>query len=166
MYVLDHNRQLLLIREMTQLRKDNQTWEVYYHNPSTNVMWKSYFPKATAENKGPKILRTEPVPEVLEKRLENCLVEDVPENAIGLGIELSTEPKKWEQVVEVVEQNYRQYHRQQLPRFLKSLKIEEYHSLFREINYNLEESSFTEKHFKDLASRSRKIRLKRFFIIF
>lgn len=166
MYVLDHDRQLLLIREMTQLRKDNQSWEVYYHHPTTNVMWKSYFPKATSKDKGPKILRTEPVPEVLETRIENCLVERVPENAIGLGIELSTEPQKWEQVINIVEKNYREYHRKQLPLFLNHLKVEDFETLFEEIDYNLEDSAFSKAHFEDLAARSRTIRLKRFFVFF
>jgi hypothetical protein len=163
MYILDTDRQISLIREMTQLRKDTQSWEVYYHHPSTNAMWKSYFPKATGNNRGPKVLRTEPVPNILEKRLENCLVEDVPENAIGLGIELSARPERWKQIMDIVAQNYHRYHRSQLPLFLKNLCIESYKPLFKEIDYKPEANNIPIESFDLLARRSKKIRLKRFW---
>ncbi|MDZ7717006.1 MAG: hypothetical protein U5J95_12405 [Balneolaceae bacterium] len=134
MYVLDYDRQLTLIREMTQLRKDSDDWVVYYHHPSTNEMWKSYFPKATKEQKGPKILRTEPVPEKLEDRLDECLKSNSEENAIGLGIELSVEPQKWEQVISLIEKEYRSYNRKQLSKFLEYLCVESYKELFEEID--------------------------------
>src|SRR5699024_7892376 len=114
MYVLDHNQQITLIREMIQLRKDSEKWEAYYHHPTTNVMWKSYFPKANDRNRGPKVLRTEPVPEQLEEWLDNCLIDAGLEDAQGLGIELSVNPQIWAQLMEIIEANYRQYNRKQL----------------------------------------------------
>ena len=163
MYVLDRDQQVSLIGEMTQLRKDPQKWEVYYHHPSTNAMWKSYFPRATAEERGPKILRTEPVPEQLEERMDNCLIEEETQNAIGLGIELSTIPDQWPQVLAILEENYRRYHRSQVPVFLEHLGIEAYEPLFAQINYNLEASDLSKSDFHDLAYRSRKLRFKRFW---
>lgn len=163
MYVLDRDRQNSLIEEMTQLRRDTKTWEVYYHHPSTNAMWKSYFPRSTENDRGPKILRTEPVPDRLEERLQNCLVEENPENAIGLGIELSTSPGQWEDVMDILEENYRRYHRRQLPRFLKHLKIEEYEKLFDEIGHDLQQSPMGKDTFDELARRSKKLRFKRFW---
>jgi hypothetical protein len=163
MYVLDHKRQLSLIGEMTQLRRDSNTWEVYYHHPTTNIMWKSYFPKATENDRGPKVLRTEPVPDQLDERLQNCLIEEEAENAIGLGIELSAAPGKWTQIMDILEQRYRTYHRKQLPLFLKTLKVEDYESLFQEIKYGLGDIAATNSDFDDLAKRSKKIRFKRFW---
>jgi hypothetical protein len=163
MYILDTDRQTSMIREMTQLRKDTRSWEVYYHHPSTNAMWKSYFPKATGNDRGPKVLRTEPVPDLLEKRLENCLVEDIPENAIGLGIELSATPEKWEQVMDIVAQNYHRYNRRQLFLFLKNIGIENYKTLFKEIDYDAEASNISIESFDLLARQSKKIRFKRFW---
>lgn len=163
MYVLDHNRQISLIREMTQLRKDSESWEVYYHQPSTNAMWKSYFPKANDEHRGPKILRTEPVPDRLEDRLDNCLKEPIPENAIGLAIELSARPQQWESIITVLDDNYRRYDRKQLSLFLKNLGVEDYKKTLDELNVSLQEVELTENNFKKLARRSKIIRFKRFW---
>lgn len=161
MYVLDHNRQISLIREMTQLRKDSESWEVYYHHPSTNAMWKSYFPKASGEHRGPKILRTEPVPDSLEDRLDECLKEPAPENAVGLAIELSARPQQWESIIKLLEGNYREYHRKQLPLFLKNLGVENYHEALDEISPGLQDLDLTEKELKKLARGSKMIRFKR-----
>lgn len=163
MYVLDYDRQLSLIREMTQLRKDSDDWVVYYHHPSTNEMWKSYFPKATKEQKGPKILRTEPVPEKLEDRLDECLKSSIEENAIGLGIELSVEPQKWEQIISLIEKEYRSYNRKQLSKFLDYLCVESYEELFEEIDHVPADYDLTQDDLKDLAWRSKVVRFKRFW---
>jgi len=165
MYIIDQQRQQALIAEMTQLRKDNQSWEVYYHNPATNVMWKSFFPKATSASRGPKILRTEPVPHELEKRLDDCLVHDNADDAIGLAIELSVEPEKWEQIIDIAAHNYRRYNRKQLSLFLKELGVERFEELFEEIGFDLSKTTLTKETFKMLARRSRRLRFKRFFYI-
>ncbi len=164
MYILDYERQLSLIREMTQLRKDNEQWVVYYHHPSTNEMWKSYFPRASREHRGPKILRTEPVPESLEDRLNECLASEIAENAIGLGIELSVEPQKWEQIISLIEKNYRSYNRKQLRRFLEYLSVENYKNLFKEVGIDMDEQEVDEKTLKALSWRAKKVRYKRFWI--
>jgi hypothetical protein len=165
MYVVNQERQASLIREMTQLRKNSKSWEVYYHHPSTNVMWKSYFPQATNETRGPKILRTEPVPNSLKKRLRNCLVETNPENAIGLGIELSTQPQRWQQIIVLLEQNYSTYNRKQLSYFIEYLGVEQYQLLCKDIGYCINDGSISEKLFHNLARRSRIIRFKRFWML-
>ena len=164
MYVLDHDRQISLIREMTQLRKDSQSWEVYYHHPSTNAMWKSYFPKANEKKRGPKILRTEPVPESLEGRLQNCLIDAFPENAIGLGIELSVQPQQWENTMQLVEKNYREYDRKQLSLFLKNLGIESHEEVLDEIDPHYQGLNITKSRLDELARRSKIIRFKRFWL--
>lgn len=165
MYVLDYDRQLSLIREMTQLRKDSEKWIVYYHHPSTNEMWKSYFPRATEQKKGPKILRTEPVPGNLQERLFRCLTSDAHEDAIGLGIELSVEPQKWETIISTVEDNRREYDRKQLERFLKYLGVETPDDLFAEIGHSPSDYGLDKEDLSDLAWRSKLVRLKRFFFI-
>jgi hypothetical protein len=163
MYILDYNQQLNLIREMTQLRKDAENWVVYYHHPSTNEMWKSFFPKATDADRGPKILRTEPVPERLEDQLKQCLSGDIEENAIGLGIELSVNPQKWDRILAIIENNYRDYERNQLSLFLENLGLEKKDQLFREIGHSPADFGITTEKMNDLAWRSKKVRFKRFW---
>lgn len=163
MYVLDYNRQLSLIREMTQLRKDARNWVVYYHNPSTNEMWKSYFPKASAKHRGPKILRTEPVPEKLEERIDACLGSEVEENAIGLGIELSVEPEQWERIMAILEDQYRTYDRKQLKLFIQYLGVEKPFEVLEEIECKPHEVGLDEERLNNLAWRAKVIRFKRFW---
>lgn len=163
MYILDYNQQLNLIREMTQLRKDAENWVVYYHHPSTNEMWKSFFPKATEEDRGPKILRTEPVPEKLEDQLKECLTGNIEENAIGLGIELSVNPNKWDRILTIIENNYRDYERKQLSLFLENLGLEKKGQLFREMGHHPADFDMNTEKMKNLAWRSKKVRFKRFW---
>lgn len=165
MYVLDYERQLSLIREMTVLRKDSENWVVYYHHPFTNEMWKSYFPRAKGSHRGPKIMRTEPVPETLKDRLDMCLQSNSEENAIGLGIELSVEPQQWEQIVSIIEDHYRSYDRRQLRLFLQYLGVEKPVELFQEIGQTPEEHDLDEEQLKNLKKRTRVIRIKRFFAL-
>lgn len=163
MYILDYNRQLDLIREMTQLRKDADNWVVYYHHPSTNEMWKSFFPKATKNHRGPKILRTEPVPEKLEDRLEQCLTGGLEENAIGLGIELSVNPQKWQRIISLLEEGYKAYDRKQLSLFLENLAVGKWEKLFEEIGHSPSDFGLDAKELKNLAWRSRLVKFKRFW---
>lgn len=154
MYIIDPNKQRSLIAEMNQLRKNNQTWEVYYHHPLTNDMWKSFFPKGKNDDSKLKILRTEPVSDRLEERLENCLINAARQDAVGLGIELSVIPQKWEALMDIVESNYRRYDRKLLPLFLKKLGAER-------VDINSKEKSLSEEKAAELAGRSKKIRFKR-----
>lgn len=117
MYILDPEQQRTMIAEMEQLRKDSQSWEVYYHHPVTNSMWKSFFPVANDKEHGPKLLRTEPVAVELKQRLDNCLIENNSEDAVGLAIELSAAPTKWKKILTITAQHYREYHRRQLSLF-------------------------------------------------
>lgn len=161
MYILDYERQLSLIREMTLLRKDTDNWVVYYHHPFTNEMWKSYFPRAKGKNRGPKILRTEPVPQTLKDRLDMCLKSNLEENAIGLGIELSVEPQQWEEIILLLEDEYKEYNRKQLRLFLKYLGVESPAELFEEIGYAPRDYDLDDEKLKNLKKRSRMLRLKR-----
>lgn len=166
MYIVDYDEQIALINEMKQLRKDPQKYEVYYHHPVTNQMWKSLFPWADGKSLGPKLLRHEPLPANIEDQLDICLSEDVPENAIGLGIEWAARPELWPTIIEILENRYSQYDRTQLKRFLDNLHMdqsptglpvkEERDDQLSEISADL---------IDDLIWRSRKIRIKRFFVL-
>lgn len=161
MYVLDYHRQISLTREMTVLRKDDDEWIVYYHHPSTNEMWKSFFPKANGKNMGPKILRTEPVPEQLEERLDLCLASGDRDDAMGLGIELSVNPARWEAILAIIEENFKTYDRTQLKLFFEYLCLFDYKKLFEELNITPDQYDFTEKDLSKLSWRARKILLKK-----
>src|SRR5699024_12300847 len=109
MYVIDTDRQTSLIREMKQLRKDSGKYEVFYHHPYTNQMWKSFFPLSDGEVLGPKLLRHEPPPLSIEERLNVCLTEADPENAVGLGLEWSASITHWPDVILVLDKYYTFY---------------------------------------------------------
>lgn len=163
MYIVDPSQQIELIREMTQIRKDMEKWMVFYHHPYTNQMWKSFFPKATEKDRGPKLLRHEPLQENLRDYLMACLKEDVPENAIGAGIEQSADMEKWPEIMDVLEQDYKEYERSQLRLFLKNLNVERYQENMEELNINPESLSLSEKDLKSLSWRSKKLKLKKLF---
>lgn len=161
MYVLDHNQQIKLIREMTHLRNNEEKWEAYYHHPSTNEMWKTHFPKARGEKRGPKILRTEPMPEQLDERLAVCLTSDNPDDARGLAVELSVYPQEWEQVVDIIEEHYQNYDRGQLRIFSQNLGLFNYKEHFEELGFTLRELNLTDKKLKQLKWRVWKIQFKK-----
>lgn len=165
MYILDYNRQISMIREMTQLRKDTEKWVVYYHHPTTNEMWKSYFPKANGERRGPKILRIEPVPEKLAKRVDQCLQSSSKEDAMGLGLELSAQPDRWQDVLDIVEKKYKTYKRKQLKLFFQSLGVLNYKALFDELGKPPETYNLTNETLDTLARRAKKVRFKRFWVL-
>lgn len=164
MYIIDHEKQIALIKEMKQLRKDTQKCEVYYHHPYTNQMWKAFFPRASEDELGPKLLRHEPVPTDIEERLNICLGEGVPSNAIGLGIEWSAKPELWPAVIQALENRYANYDRKQLKLFLDNLQLDEAKAELPEEPKD-KEQDISADFVGDLIWRSRKVRLKRFFVL-
>lgn len=163
MYIVDSSQQLELIKEMTQIRKDMESWMVYYHHPYTNQIWKSFFPKATENDRGPKILRHDPLHEDLGEYLYICLNEDVPENAIGAGIEQSADMKKWPEIINVLERDISKYKRSQLRLFLKYLKVEKFRTNAEELTIDLSDFELSEKELKSLSWRAKKLKMKKLF---
>lgn len=169
MYIIDHDKQIALIKEMRQLRKDSKKFEVYYHHPYTNQMWKAFFPQATGDDLGPKLLRHEPLPPNIEECLNICLGESVPENAMGLGIEWSAKPELWPQIVKALENRYSHYDRSQLKLFLNHLdldeaKVEAFRAETNSEAASEESTSISADRVDDLIWRTKKVRLKRFFV--
>lgn len=166
MYIIDNEKQIDLIREMKQLRKDSNKYEVYYHHPYTNQMWKSFFPLSDKESLGPKLMRHEPMPTDIEKCLKICLAEYAPDNAIGLGIEWSIHTALWPDIIKALEQNYSNYQRAQLKLFLNHLNMGEVAPAEKEKEQSPDKlPEFTGEELHNLIWRSRKIRMKRFFVI-
>lgn len=166
MYIIDHDKQISLISEMKQLRKDSKNFEVYYHHPYTNQMWKSFFPLANDKDLGPKLLRHEPAPTDIEERLNICLREEDPANAIGLGIEWSAKPELWSSIIQALEKQYVHYNRSQIKLFLDNLQLDESKIELPEQQEESEQISDLSPDFVDnLRWRSRKIRMKRFFVL-
>lgn len=167
MYIIDHDKQIALINEMKQLRKDSKKFEVYYHHPYTNQMWKGFFPRANGSDLGPKLLRHEPVPTDIHERLNICLGEEVPENAVGLGIEWSARPEMWPEIFQALESRYARYNRKQLKLFLDNLHLDEAKEKIP--SDNTQEDFYKQEISADqvgeLIWKSRKIRMKRFFVL-
>ena len=167
MYIVDREKQRSLIREMKQLRQNTKNYEVYYHHSYTNQMWKSFFPQVNGDQLGPKLLRHEPVPTDVEKRLSICLGESAPENAIGLGMEWSAKPELWPDIIQSLETHYTQYNRTQMKLFLDNLELDESNVATpvqskKQMNAT---SSVSEDLIGDLIWRCRKVRMKRFFVL-
>jgi hypothetical protein len=149
---------------MIQLRRDTENFEVYYHHQRTNQMWKSFFPCSSEKGLGPKILRHEPLPDSLERLLEICLGDEVPENAVGLGIELSASINKWPDLFEILEKNYSKYKRKQLKLFLKHLQVNSIQDLLNQLDIKFSDLELTEEDLKQLRWKSRKLKLKKVFV--
>jgi len=166
MYIIDHDKQISLISEMKQLRKNTKSYEVYYHHPYSNQMWKSFFPQASGDELGPKLLRHEPVPTDIEERLNICLRAEAPENAIGLGIEWSAKPELWPSIIQALEKSYSHYDRTQLKLFLDNLELDESNVRVTDKQTQTEKESpnISADLVGNLIWRSRKIRMKRFFV--
>jgi hypothetical protein len=163
MYITDHAQQVQLIKEMTHLRRDLDMYEVYYHHPQTNQMWKSFFPLGRNGELGPKLLRQEPLPENLEELLLICLSEDAPENAVGLAIEMTAKIHEWPEVFRILKENYSDYNRKQVRFFLKNFNVKKYPEIIESL-YEGQEVNLSEKELKKLVWRSRRLKFKSLFI--
>lgn len=166
MYITDHAEQIQLIREMTQLRKDMETFEVFFHHPYSGQLWKSFYPQATGEELGPKILRHEPLPEDLEELITICLTDEVPQNAIGLGIELAAQAGQWVEIFRILESGFKKWNSRQLRLFLQYLapeKFPENLERFRNGESADELISDPEMTLKELQKLSRRMKLKSYF---
>jgi len=166
MYIIDHKKQIALINEMRQLRKNTKKYEVYYHHPYTNQMWKSFFPLADGDQLGPKLLRHEPIPSDISECLNICLSERAPENAIGLAIEWSAKPHLWPKIIQALEKEYSHYDRSQLKLFLDHLDLDDSKGFtIEETSDEQPQKEVSAEKVDNLIWRSRKIRLKRFFVL-
>jgi 16S rRNA A1518/A1519 N6-dimethyltransferase RsmA/KsgA/DIM1 with predicted DNA glycosylase/AP lyase activity len=150
---------------MVPVRKNMDTFEVFYHDPATGELWKSFFPKGFKEHKGPKLLRPEPLPQSLELQLEICLNSPDDSDAIGLGIECSVKPEKWEEIINVLDKNRKKYLRSHLNTFIKHLGVLNPDDLFEEIELDLQKLGLEKELLSTLKKRAKRIKLKRFFRI-
>ncbi len=164
MYIVDPAEQIQIMKEMNQLRRDMENYEVFFHHPFTNQTWKSFFPRASEGDLGRKLLRHDPLPERLSDLMSICLTEEVPQNAIGLGIELSVSVEKWLTIFDILEENYSKYHSGQIRLFLKYLKVENFRESLERMNTTPEKIDLTEKKLKRLVWKSRKLKLKSRFL--
>lgn len=163
MYILNQKRQLERINEMVTVRKNMDTFEVFYHDPSTGELWKSFYPKGYKRNESPKLLRPEPLPNKLELQLEICLNSPDDTDAVGLGIECSVKPGQWIQIVEILDKNRKKYLRSHLNTFIKHLGVLHPLEALNEIEADASHYELDDASLKDLKKKARRIKLKRFF---
>lgn len=163
LYILDYKEQIRRTNEMVTVRKNVEALEMYYHDPRTGDLWKSFFPKLTPKKRGPKLLRLEPLPETLELQLESCLTSNDEANSVGLGIELSANPQKWPEIVTLLKKNSSTYHRTNFFIFLKYSGLLNPFSALNELGETPETIGATRKELKKIRRRTRFIKFKRFF---
>ena len=163
MYVIQYHRQLERTREMVTLRKDDKTLEVFYHDPKTGELWKSFFPKRTTSGSGPKLLRPEPLPESLEIQLELCLNSNVNADPIGLAIEYSSKPETWDEILTLLELNRKKYLRSNFLAFINNLGILTPIQTLNDAEINLIAIPISNDALLTLKKRARKLKLKRFW---
>ncbi|WP_020403870.1 hypothetical protein [Gracilimonas tropica] len=165
MYIIDNKKQIQRINEMVTLRKNMETFEVYYHDPSTGELWKSFFPRGYKSHEGPKLLRVDPLPKKLELQLEMCLNSPDDSDAIGLGIECSVKPQQWKDILEVLNKNRKQYLRGNLNTFIKHLGVLTPKESLHEIETDPNEVGLSDEDLHQLTKKAKRIKLKRFFRI-
>lgn len=163
MYIINNKRQLERIKDMVTVRKNMDTYEVFYHDPSTGELWKSFFPRGFQQHKGPKLLRPEPLPDNLELQLEICLNGTNDSDAIGLGIECSVKPEKWEEIIEILDKNRKKYLRSHLSTFIKHLGILHPEESLNEIQVKPENVGLNTDKLNALKKKARWIKIKSFF---
>ncbi|MCC5905712.1 MAG: hypothetical protein JJU13_05885 [Balneolaceae bacterium] len=160
MYIIDYKKQNQLINDMLQVRRDLDNCVVFFHHILTDQMWKSFFPRAAGKELGPKLLRHEPVPESLAQHITICLTEQVPENAIGLGIEFSAQIEQWPEIIRILEENRKTFKSKQIKLFLKHLQINQFSDNISQLGISQEDLVLTDQDLKQLRRRTWKLRLK------
>ncbi|MAL18529.1 MAG: hypothetical protein CL670_12595 [Balneola sp.] len=150
---------------MVPVRKDMETFEVFYHDPSTGELWKSFFPRGFKEHQGPKLLRPEPLPDNLELQLEICLNSPDDSDAIGLGIECSIKPEKWKLILNLLDKNRKRYLRSHLNTFIKHLGVLNPVESLKEIETDPSSIGLDESTLNSFRKKARIIKVKRFFRI-
>ncbi|MEX0720311.1 MAG: hypothetical protein WD059_06565 [Balneolaceae bacterium] len=139
------------------------TFEVYYHDPTTGELWKSFFPRGYNGNQGPKLLRPEPMPENLELQFEICLNSKDDSDAIGLGIECSVKPDLWVSILHKLDKNRNNYLRSNLYTFLKHLGVLDPAQSLSEIDLDPADYGLNEDALNKIQKKAKKLKLKRFF---
>lgn len=163
MYIINTKRQIERIQELVTLRKDMDTFEVYYHDPATGELWKSFFPKGYQRDGATKLLRPEPLPKNLELQLELCLNSNDDTDAIGFGIECSVKPEIWKELLDILDRHRNEYIRTHLNTFIKHLGVLQPDKTLKEIDLNPEKAGLSEADLKAIKKKARWIRLKRLF---
>lgn len=163
MYVLNYKKQVERISQMIPLRKNDQTFEVYYHDPQSGELWKSFFPYGKKKSNDLKLLRPEPLPLSIEHQLELCLNSGNKSDAAGLGIEYSLDPEKWDEILTLLNANRKRYVRSGFFEFIKHLGVKEPEKTLTTLQTDLNSEPLTKEQLLSLKKRAQKLYLKKFF---
>lgn len=165
MYVLNYKKQVERISQMIPLRKNDQTFEVYYHDPQSGELWKSFFPYGKKKSNDLKLLRPEPLPLSIEHQLELCLNSGNIADAAGLGIEYSLSPEKWDEILSVLDLNRKRYVRSGFFEFFKKLGIKNPEKNLSALQTDSTKELLPKKQLLSLKRRAKKLWLKKFFAV-
>lgn len=161
MYVLDYHQQVKRINQMIPLRKNDKTFEVYYHDPQSGELWKSFFPYGKKKSNSPKLLRPEPLPSNLEHQLELCLNSGNLADAEGLGIEYSLSPEKWEYLLNLLDENRKNYTRAGFFTFLNKLGVKEPDKTIEALHIDFNNASISREKLMTLRKKAKKLWFKK-----
>lgn len=165
MYLIDFHRQNEKIRELVTVRKNEETMEVFYHDPSSGEMWKSFFPRGYRDRGSQKLLRPEPDAGTLQERIHSDLITNEESNAMGLAIELSGKPERWAEIISIVNEDRKKYKLGMIRTFLKNLGIYNADEIFDDLDLEPQEVGLDENELQRLKRECIKLRLKRFFYL-
>lgn len=161
MYVLDYHQQVKRINQMIPLRKNEKTFEVYYHDPQSGELWKSFFPYGKKVANSPKLLRPEPLPNGMEYQLELCLNSGNIADAEGLGIEYSLNPEKWSSLLALLDSNRKKYTRAGFFAFLNKLGVKNPDKTFEALQSDFNVTPISRDELNELKKRARKLWFKK-----
>lgn len=162
-YILDYKEQIRRTNEMVFVRKNMETLEMYFHDPRTGELWKSFFPRHSPKKRGPKLLRPEPLPESLELQLESCLTSNEETDPMGLAIELSSNPEKWLEIITILKKNSSNYYRTNFFIFLRYSGLIKPLASLHELGEKPETIGTTQKELMRIRRQAKFIKFKRFF---
>ena len=122
MYVLDYHQQVKRINQMIPLRKNDKTFEVYYHDPQSGELWKSFFP---------------------------------------YGKKNSLSPEKWEYLLNLLNDNRKNYTRAGFFTFLNKLGVKEPDKTIEALHIDFNNASVSREKLMTLRKKAKKLWFKK-----
>lgn len=103
MYILDHDQQEALLRQLVLIEHRDGGWSATYNDPSTKKTWILFRHHGESHGGGMRVLREEPPPKLLSDWLTMCFSSGNSDDVRGLAWELSGGYDQWEGILDWLE---------------------------------------------------------------